>query len=97
VLGHPHRAQQRLTVPAYVGRAPRGDQRLEGWPGRRGRPGARVELPLTRAGEISELRLRFAVRRAIGLYTPKLDGASPGQVTSVGDTTEIYAALAVVF
>jgi hypothetical protein len=59
--------------------------------------GARVELPLTRAGEPSELRLRFAVRRAVGLYTPKLYGASATDVTSVGDTTEVYAALAVVF
>jgi hypothetical protein len=59
--------------------------------------GARVELPLTRAGEASELRLRLAVRRAVGLYTPKLYGATATDVTSVGDTTEVYAALAVVF
>jgi hypothetical protein len=59
--------------------------------------GARIELPLTRAGEASELRLRLAVRRAVGLYTPKLSGATPGDVTSVGDSTEIYAALAVIF
>jgi len=59
--------------------------------------GARVELPLTRPGESSELRLRFAVRRAVGLYTPRLYGATASDVTLVGDTTEIYAALAVVF
>lgn len=59
--------------------------------------GARVELPLTRAGEASELRLRLAIRRAIGLYTPELAGATPDDVTKVGDTTEVYAALAVVF
>ncbi len=59
--------------------------------------GARVELPLTRAGEASELRLRLAVRRAIGLYTPEVAGATPVDVTKVGDTTEVYAALAVVF
>ncbi len=59
--------------------------------------GARVELPLTRAGEASELRLRLAARRAVGLYTPKLYGATATDVTSVGDTTEVYAALAVVF
>ena len=59
--------------------------------------GARVELPLTRAGEASELRLRLAVRRAIGLYTPEIAGVTPVDVTKVGDTTEVYAALAVVF
>lgn len=59
--------------------------------------GARVELPLTRAGDASELRLRLAFRRAIGLYTPKLSGATASDLTEVGDTTEVYAALAVVF
>ena len=60
--------------------------------------GARIELPLTPAGEASELRLRFAFRRAIGLYTPKLSGGSAeGGITSVGDSNELYAALAVVF
>lgn len=59
--------------------------------------GARIELPLTRAGEASELRLRFAVRRAVGLFTPRIYGTTASDVTSVGDTTEVYAALAVVF
>jgi hypothetical protein len=59
--------------------------------------GARIELPLTRAREASELRLRLALRRAVGLYTPRLAGANSSDVTSVGDTTEVYAALAVVF
>jgi hypothetical protein len=60
--------------------------------------GARVELPLTPAGLPSELRLRLAMRRAIGLYTPQV-AVAPGstQATSVGDSTELYAALAVVF
>ncbi len=58
--------------------------------------GARVELPLTPAGRPSELRLRLAFRRAIGLYTPQLSGGANG-ATSVGDSTEAYAALAVVF
>jgi hypothetical protein len=60
--------------------------------------GARVELPLTRAGLPSELRLRLAVRRAIGLYTPEVAVAKgSSQATAVGDSTELYAALAVVF
>jgi len=60
--------------------------------------GARVELPLTPAGLPSELRLRLAMRRAIGLYTPEV-AVAPGstQATAVGDSTELYAALAVVF
>ena len=60
--------------------------------------GARVELPLTPAGLPSELRLRLAVRRAIGLYTPEVavaQGSTPA--TAVGDSTELYAALAVIF
>jgi hypothetical protein len=59
--------------------------------------GARLELPLTRAGEASELRLRLAVRRDVGLFTPKLYGANASDVTLVGDSTEVYAALAVIF
>ena len=60
--------------------------------------GARVEFPLTPAGLPSELRLRLAMRRAIGLYTPEV-AVAPGsaQATAVGDSTELYAALAVVF
>jgi hypothetical protein len=38
------------------------------------------------------------VRRAFGLYTPEVSVASSSTaVTSVGDSTELYAALAVVF
>jgi hypothetical protein len=59
--------------------------------------GARLELPLTPAGLASELRLRLAVRHAIGLYTPVLAGATATDVTRVGDSTEVYAALATVF
>jgi hypothetical protein len=59
--------------------------------------GARIEFPLTAGGEASELRLRLAVRRAFGLYTPSVSGASAADATSVGDSTEAYAALAVVF
>ena len=60
--------------------------------------GARVDLPLSAAGEPSDLRLRFAVRRAFGLYTPKLYSAQTGDVTGVGDSAaELYAALVVVF
>ena len=59
--------------------------------------GARIELPLTRAGRPSELRLRLGFRRAIGLYTPQVAGGGTTAVTSVGDSNELYAALAVVF
>jgi hypothetical protein len=59
--------------------------------------GVRIELPLTPAGQPSELRLRLAVRRAVGLYTPKLYDTTTSDVTRVGNTTEAYAALAVVF
>lgn len=58
--------------------------------------GARVELPLTPAGRASELRLRLAFRRAVGLYTPQI-GSGGGPVTFVGDSNELFAALAVVF
>jgi hypothetical protein len=59
--------------------------------------GARIEFPLT-SGQASELRLRLAVRRAFGLYTPELSTKSGSNGTiSVGDSTELYAALAVVF
>jgi hypothetical protein len=59
--------------------------------------GARIEFPLT-SGQASELRLRLAVRRAFGLYTPELSTKSgPTGTVSVGDSTELYAALAVVF
>ena len=59
--------------------------------------GARIEFPLT-SGQAGELRLRLAVRRAFGLYTPELStkSGSNGPI-SVGDSTELYAALAVVF
>jgi hypothetical protein len=60
--------------------------------------GARVEFPLTPAGLPSELRVRLAVRRAIGLYTPEVAVAQGSTLaTAVGDSTELYAALAVVF
>jgi hypothetical protein len=60
--------------------------------------GARIEFPLTPAGLPSELRLRLAMRRAIGLYTPEVAVAQGStQATAVGDSTELYAALAVVF
>ena len=59
--------------------------------------GARIEFPLT-SGQASELRLRLAARRAFGLYTPELSANSgPNPIISVGDSTELYAALAVVF
>ena len=60
--------------------------------------GARIELPLTPAGRPSELRLRLGFRRAIGLYTPQVSGGTgTNPITSVGDSNELYTALAVVF
>ncbi len=60
--------------------------------------GARIELPLTPRGQPSELRLRLAVRHAVGLYTPEVAVAQGSTaVTAVGDSTEFYAALAVIF
>ncbi len=61
--------------------------------------GARVEFPLARRGQPSELRLRLAVRRAFGLYTPVIAAGPPGSTVnvSVGDSLELFAALAVVF
>jgi hypothetical protein len=86
------------TVAAELGLGVERDGRLTGSGSRFAlHTGARVELPLTRPRQPSELRLRLAVRRAIGLYTPKLSGATSSDITSVGDTNEIYAALAVVF
>jgi len=58
--------------------------------------GARIEFPLT-TRQAGELRLRLAVRRAFGLYTPELSTQSGNGTVSVGDSTELYAALAVVF
>jgi hypothetical protein len=58
--------------------------------------GGRFELPLTPATDASELRLRLAVRRDFGLFTPSLDGTNG--VTAVGDTgLELYGALALIF
>jgi hypothetical protein len=59
--------------------------------------GARLEFPLT-TGQAGELRLRLAVRRAFGLYTPELSPPSGSSRTiRVGDSTELYGALAVIF
>jgi hypothetical protein len=60
--------------------------------------GARVDLPLSPASEPTELRLRFAVRRAIGLYTPTISSRSGADLTRVGDSAaELYVALVMVF
>jgi hypothetical protein len=53
--------------------------------------GARFEIPLELPGYASELRLRLAVRRMEGFYTPRV------QDTEVGNTVEPYAALVSVF
>jgi len=60
--------------------------------------GATVDLPLSPEREATELRVRLGVRKNIGLYTPKLYGATASDVTEIRDTAaELYAALAVVF
>jgi hypothetical protein len=60
--------------------------------------GARADLPLAPIGEPTQLNLRIAVRRALGLYTPRLSGAQGSTVTQVGDSAaELYAAIVVVF
>jgi hypothetical protein len=53
--------------------------------------GVRFEIPLGLPGYASELRLRLAVRRMQGLYTPRI------QDMDVGDSVETYAALVSVF
>ena len=60
--------------------------------------GARADLPISPAGEPTELRLRIAARRGFGLFTPKLYGATASDFTNVEDSmVELYAALVVVF
>jgi hypothetical protein len=60
--------------------------------------GARVDLPLSPASEPTEVRLRLAVRRGIGLYTPELSSRSLPDAIQVGDSAaELYLALVVVF
>ncbi len=60
--------------------------------------GARVDLPLTPAREPTEVRLRLAVRRGIGLYTPRLSGGRVPDVLEVDDSAvELYAMLVSVF
>lgn len=60
--------------------------------------GARADVPLSPAREPTELRLRLAVRRGVGLYTPRLSGSTMPEVLEVGDSAvELYAALVAVF
>jgi len=60
--------------------------------------GAQVDLPLTPAHEPTELKLRLAVRRGIGLYTPRLSGGRVPGVLEVDDSAaELYAMLVAVF
>jgi hypothetical protein len=53
--------------------------------------GARVEIPLSVAGGASEVRVRLAARRLVGLYTPRLG------TTDVGDDFQLLAAVVSVF
>jgi hypothetical protein len=57
--------------------------------------GARLDIPLGPAGGTSELRLRLAVRRMEGLYTPQISVNET--VLSIGDSVETYAALVTIF
>lgn len=60
--------------------------------------GARVDVPLSPAHEPTEIRLRLAVRRGIGLYTPRLSGGRVPGVLDVDDSAvELYAMLVSVF
>jgi hypothetical protein len=60
--------------------------------------GATVDLPISTEYEATEVRVRLGVRKNIGLYTPKLYGATASDVTDIRDTAlDVYAALAVVF
>jgi hypothetical protein len=60
--------------------------------------GARADLPLSPASEPTEVRVRLAVRRGIGLYTPELSSRSMPDAIQVGDSAaELYLALVVVF
>jgi len=60
--------------------------------------GARVDVPLSPAGEPSDLRLRLAVRRGLGLYTPRLSSSTMPDVLEVGDSAaELYVAVVAVF
>jgi hypothetical protein len=53
--------------------------------------GVHFELPLGLPGYASELRLRLATRYLLGFYAPRVQGVD------VGNSVEIYAALASVF
>jgi hypothetical protein len=59
--------------------------------------GARVDVPLTPAREPTEVRLRLAVRRGVGLYTPTLYTGPTGSLKVDDSAVELYAALVVVF
>jgi hypothetical protein len=49
-------------------------------------------------GAPSQLRLRLAAARDLGLYTPRLSAKTAGEVTQVEDTAgELFAALVAVF
>jgi hypothetical protein len=53
--------------------------------------GARLEIPLGLPGYASELRVRLAVRRMEGFYTPVVQGVG------VGNSVELFSALVTVF
>jgi hypothetical protein len=60
--------------------------------------GARAEVPLPIPAESTEIRLRLAVRRGVGLYTPRLSSMQMPQVLEVGDSAaEVYVAVVAVF
>ncbi len=57
--------------------------------------GVRFEIPLGLPGYASELRLRLAVRRMEGFYTPRITINAAD--VPVGNSTELYATLVSVF
>jgi hypothetical protein len=59
--------------------------------------GTRVDLPLTPPREPTEVRLRLALRRGFGLYTPRIGGSSAGAIHVDDSAAEVYGALVVVF
>jgi hypothetical protein len=60
--------------------------------------GARADLPLTRVTDASEVRVRLAVRRDFGLFTPQVFSTTSGNETPIGDTVvELYGGLVFVF
>ncbi len=86
------------TLAAEVGLGYERDGRTSGAGSRfQVHTGARIELPLTPAGRPSELRLRLGLSSRDRPLHPRPGRRGRTRLTSVGDSNELYAALAVVF